>query len=381
MASLGGVRDRARHYGRLAMERYWAARRRRPGFDHLVRAYERYADQRGTQLAAAVTYYAFLSFFPLVAIAFAAVGYLAAFEAPARAYLEQAITGALPGIAPGLGVDQIAGARTGAGIFGAVGLVYVGLAGISAVREALHQIWLKHPSDGPNVVWAKVQDVAIMLAVGVAMLASVALTGTAQAATRWLLSWVHLEGSLAAVAATRLLGPLIAIAVSMLVFLLLFGRLSGTRRPLRLLWRGALLAAVAFEVLKAAGALLISGTLGNPVYASFAVLVGLLVWINIVMRVVLFCAAWTATWLPVPPPYQGTVPVPLVTGRAAAEPVHPAAHPGVEREAPSGGRGAALLRGIGAAARRAALPSALAGAVGYAVWARRRSLRHGRSAR
>ncbi|MFC4565824.1 YihY/virulence factor BrkB family protein [Nocardiopsis mangrovi] len=379
MASFGGAKDRARHYGRMAMERYWAARRRRPGFDHLVRAYERYADQRGTQLAAAVTYYAFLSFFPLVVLAFAAVGYLAAFEEPARAYLQQALTDLLPGIAAELRVDQIARARAGAGIVGVVGLAYTGLSAIAAVREALHQIWLKHSSDGPNPVLAKAQDIVFMLVLGFAMLTSVALTGVAQAATRWSLSWIHLEGSLAAVAATRLLGLVIAIGVSLLVFLLLFGRLSGTRRPWRLLWRGALLAAVCFEVLKAAGALLISGILDDPVYASFAVLVGLLFWINIVMRVVLLCAAWTATWLAVPPPYQGPVPVPMTVARRSAEAVHPVARSAAVPREPEGA-GAALRR-IRSAARRAALPSVVAGVVGFAVWARRRSVRHGRSAR
>ncbi|WP_067968667.1 YihY/virulence factor BrkB family protein [Nocardiopsis trehalosi] len=378
MASLTGTaRDRARHYGHLAMEAYWAARRRRPGFDHAVRAYERYADRRGDQLAAAVTYYAFLSFFPLVAIAFAAIGYLAAFEAAARAYLERAIAELLPGIAAGLPVEQIADARIGAGIIGVVGLVYSGLGAVAAMREALHQIWLKNVADGPNIVVAKLLDTLVMVVLGAAVLASVALTSVAQAATRWLLGWVGWADSLAAVAATRVLGAAIALAVSMLVFLVLFSRLSGTRRPWRLLWRGALLAAVGFEVLKALGALLISGTLGNPVYASFAVLVGLLVWINIVLRTVLFCAAWTATWLPVPPPYQGTVPVPMPIGPSAAEPVRAAIRTDRGPGGPLPGRPAARRGPRPTRAdrlRRAAAPAAAAAAAGagIALWLRRR---------
>ncbi|GAA3760632.1 membrane protein [Spinactinospora alkalitolerans] len=367
MAPLAGrTKDRLRHYGNVAMETYWALRRRRPGFDHLVRAYERYADRRGDQLAASVTYFAFLSFFPLLALAFSALGYVAAFNLEARGHLEQAINETLPGFAAQLPLDEIARARTGAGVIGLLGLLYTGLGSIAALREALHVMWLKNTADGPNFVVAKLLDTVVVIVLGLALLGSVALTGVAQTATGWLLSWVGLDGSVAAALATRLLGLVIAVGVDVAVFTVLFGRLSGTERPWRLLWRGALLAAVGFEVLKAAGALLIGSTLSNPVYASFAVLVGLLVWINIVLRFVLFAAAWTATWLSVPPPYHGTVPMSVPVATASAEPVRPAGRP-VWRP-----RSGARLDRLRAAARRTALPLTLGlGAAALAVWVRR----------
>jgi membrane protein len=48
-------------------------------------------------------------------------------------------------------------------------------------------------------------------------------------------------------------------------------------------------------VLKRVGALYIERTTENPLYGSFAVIVGLLVWINIVSRMLLIVAAWTVT--------------------------------------------------------------------------------------
>ena len=80
-----------------------------------------------------------------------------------------------------------------------------------------------------------------------------------------------------------------------MIFLVLFTRLSGTCAPWRRIARGALFGAVGFEILKQVATLLIGRTTQNPVYASFAVLVGLMVWINIVSRFALFVAAWTAT--------------------------------------------------------------------------------------
>ncbi|WP_026124583.1 MULTISPECIES: YihY/virulence factor BrkB family protein [Nocardiopsis] len=382
----GRVAERAKDLFRRGMDAYWAMRRRRPWFDHAVRAAERYTDQDGSRLAASVTYFGFLSFFPLIALAFAVVGYVAEFSPDARDYLETAIGDLLPGLAAELPIDQVAQARTGASVVGLLGLLYTGLGAVGQLRAALHRIWLKNPSEGPNVVLAKLQDLAVMVVLGTALLASVALTSVSQAATRWVLAWVELDGSVAAVAATRLLAVAIAVAADTLIFLVLFSRLSGTRRPWRMLWRGALLAAAAFEVLKAAGALLIASTLNNPVYASFAVLVGLLVWMNIVLRAVLFAAAWTATWLPVPPPYQGAVPLDLPVGLVPGAPGRSAVRPA------DGARAAAVLparptaegrarsrvltrRWLLRRRLRALAPAAGAAAAGAALWAVFRILR------
>lgn len=93
----------------------------------------------------------------------------------------------------------------------------------------------------------------------------------------------------------RLLSLTCAIFFDTVVFLVLFTRLSGTRAPWRRIIRGAVFGAVGFEVLKQIAALLLGRTTGNPVYGTFAVLVGLMVWINVASRFALFVAAWTAT--------------------------------------------------------------------------------------
>lgn len=384
MSVMTAVKDRARRARYWAMEAYWSVRRRRPVADHAVRAFERYTGTQGNRLAASVTYYAFLSFFPLLALAFAAVGYAAAVEPDARDYLDQAIREALPGVAAGLPIGEIADARTGAGVVGLLGLLYAGVGAVGAVREALHRIWLNDVADGPNFAVAKLLDIAVMAVLGLCLLGSVALTSVVQAATSVVLGFLDLEESLVAVATTRTLGLVIAVAVDTVIFLVAFSRLSGTRRPLRLLWQGALMAAIGFEVLKAAAALLISGTLSNPVYASFAVVVGLLVWINLVMRMLLLCAAWTATWLPVPPPYQGAVPSGLPIGLSDEEPPRATvrenlgtsvaslpARPTAEQERRSIRLG--RLRRARSALRRFGPPAALAGAAaGALMWLRRR---------
>ena len=86
-----------------------------------------------------------------------------------------------------------------------------------------------------------------------------------------------------------------AIGVDLALFLFLFTRLPKVASPFRKITRGALLAALGFEVLKTTGSLLVKAATHNPVYGTFAVVVGLLIWLNYLSRFTLFVAAWTVT--------------------------------------------------------------------------------------
>jgi hypothetical protein len=58
-------------------ERLAELRRRRPLIDHAVRTQEHYGEVKAGQQAGAVTYFGFLSFFPILALAFFVVGWVA----------------------------------------------------------------------------------------------------------------------------------------------------------------------------------------------------------------------------------------------------------------------------------------------------------------
>ena len=51
-------------------------RRRYHWLDHLLRANDRNTEVYGSRLAGAITYFAFLSLFPMIAVAFAVLGYV-----------------------------------------------------------------------------------------------------------------------------------------------------------------------------------------------------------------------------------------------------------------------------------------------------------------
>lgn len=273
-------------------------RRKSPQLDHVVRAWQRYSKDQGGQLAAAVTYFGFLSFFPLLALAFSILGYVVAHDPSLRVDVEQSLQQALPGlIGHGSGqidVDKIAAAKAGAGILGLVGLLYTGLGWVDALRTALRQMW-HQDTNGGNVVVKKLWDVGILVGLGLALFASVLLSSGATTATNSVLDWLGLSGSLFAKVLVKVLLPLLAIAADVAVFTWLYTRLAKSSEPTGRVLRGALLMAVLFEALKQVGAFYLHGTTTNALYGTFAAVVGLLVWINIVSRLLLLCAAWIVT--------------------------------------------------------------------------------------
>jgi inner membrane protein YhjD len=263
-------------------------------FDHLGRAYDRYREQRGDRLAAALSFYGFLSFFPLVALGFAVMGYAVAISPDARLAVAKAIDQLVPELSHRLPVDQIAAAKTGASVFALVGLVWSGLGWIGVWRESIRTIWQADTEDG-NTVVNRLRDLGVLCLLGLALLASVILSSLASATTHAVLGWVGLADVPGAGSLLRVVAVSVAVAADGLIFFVLFSMLSGTRASSRQLLRGCLFGAVGFEVLKLAGAFLVVHTMRNPVYASFAVIAGLVVWINLSSRFILFAAAWTAT--------------------------------------------------------------------------------------
>jgi len=270
------------------------ARARWRTVDHLGRAYVRYRDQRGDRLAAALSFYGFLSFFPLVALAFAITGYAVAISPHAREAVAKAIDQIVPELAQRLPVNEIASAKAGASVFALVGLAWSGLGWIGVWRESLRTIWQGAGDDG-NMVVNRVRDLGVLCLLGLALLASVVLSSAVSSSTHAVLGWVGLADVPGAGTVLRLAALSVAVVADGLIFLILFTTLAGTKASWRQLLRGCLFGAVGFEVLKLGGALLVGHTMHNPVYASFAVIVGLLVWINLSSRFILFTAAWTAT--------------------------------------------------------------------------------------
>ncbi|MFC4784260.1 YihY/virulence factor BrkB family protein [Nocardioides sp. MAHUQ-72] len=274
-----------------------AVRARRPLVDHAVRTQEHYGAVKAAQQAGAVTYFGFLSFFPILALSFFVVGWIAKVYDGARGDLRRALNSVMPGLV-GTGDNQvqihdIEAAAATLGAVGAVILLYSGLGWLAAMRDALVVVFEVPAREQPSFLLGKLRDLATLALIGLILLLSVAVAGLVGGFSQDLLEWVGLGSELDWL--VKLLTVVLGFAANMLLFFTMFVLLAEPRTPRRSLWSGALLGAVAFEALKQVSGLLIRSAQGNPAFQAFGIALIVLVWINYFSRVVLYAAAWAHT--------------------------------------------------------------------------------------
>jgi membrane protein len=260
--------------------------------DRVKRAAGWYGDRQGSTLAAAVTYFAFLSFFPLLALGFAAVGVIARVFPEADGALGPAVNSLLPGmIGDGRGQLSLDDMRTLAGPVAGVGLaavVYSGLGWISQMRLALTSMFdVPEPETDAfggrlkAYLLGKGRDVIALAAVGGILLLSVAVSSAVVGIFGGWLSEIASAG--------------VGVLANAVLFHALFRLLVEPDLRPKALWSGALLGAAAFEALKQLSRVLLASTAHQPAFQAFGIALILLVWIYYFSRVVMFAAAWSAT--------------------------------------------------------------------------------------
>ncbi|WP_245657692.1 YihY/virulence factor BrkB family protein [Herbidospora mongoliensis] len=297
--------DVVKAWGRAKTE---SARIRFRWVDHLIRTIHRYQVLHGDRLAGAVTYFAFLSFFPIIALSFAVFGYVVTFRPDALQTLNQAINDQLPGLADKLDLSYLAEARSAATIIGLIGLLYSGLGAVDTLRTALRDMWMSR-RPAVNFFVGKGYDLVALVLIGLAMILSVVVSAAASGATSTVAGWLGFGASWLVSAGLVVVGIVAALAADTLVFLVMFWWLARPAQPFKIVLRGSLVGAVLFGVLKQSATLLLSHTLSNnTLYGAFTVMIGLLLWINLSARVIFYSAAWTATATLGPPPEPSPAP-------------------------------------------------------------------------
>ncbi len=280
-----------------AKHRIEAARERWSVLDHLVRTFQHYGSVNGSALAAAVTYFAFLSFFPIVALAFAVVGFISGAYPNAQRDLVTAINDVLPGIIGNgkgqLSIDTLKGSVPGIVSIGLLVALYSGLGWLSGMRAALVAIFEEPDKERPNFVWGKLRDTLALVTLGTVLLLSVAVSGVATKLAAPILEFLELGEGVEPV--VWIIGLALGLATSSLLFFAFFRVLAAPNVPTRSLWSGALLGALAFEVLKQLSTYLLASTKQQPAAQAFGIALILVVWMNYFSRVVVLSAAWAHT--------------------------------------------------------------------------------------
>jgi membrane protein len=171
-------------------------------------------------------------------------------------------------------------------------LIYSASMSMAALRTAVRAVF-GASAIPQNVFVGKARELAGVAGVAVAVLLSAVLTLAVTSLADLLL------GALGWGDATRVVGRVLGIAVALVVdagmFVLVLRVLAGLHPPRRDVLSGAVLAGVGMGAVRLLGTSVVAGSADrNALLASFTVLVTLLVWINLLARIVLLAAAWTA---------------------------------------------------------------------------------------
>ncbi|HEY5248080.1 MAG TPA: YihY/virulence factor BrkB family protein [Dermatophilaceae bacterium] len=265
----------------------------RPG-----RAWKRYAEAPGNILAAGVGYFAFFSIFPAAALALSVFGFvLQGHPLLLNTVLDQ-LSAYLPGLVQDTGHPKglIAPAAprtiplTITGLVAFVALVLSGLGWLGAVRAGVRAVF-GMSSSGGNLIRNTMRDLGVLFTLGLGIALVAVLTGAVGVAADWVAQGIGMAGEGWVLI---LAGLAVSVPADTALMIVLLRVVSGVSLPWRDLLRGALVGGVGFSLLKISGAALLPRLTANPLFASFAIVVGLLIWLNLIARLTLFSAAWAA---------------------------------------------------------------------------------------
>ncbi|MGW2600671.1 YihY/virulence factor BrkB family protein [Streptomyces klenkii] len=256
---------------------------------HAWRSYETLDRVKWTRLAAAITFTSFVALFPLLTVG-AAIGAAVLSEERMRE-LERRLAEQVPGISGQLDLSSLVDNAGTVGVVAGALLLFTGIGWIGSLRECLRVVWEKEESPG-NPVLLRLKDGALLLGLGGVALLSLACSVFASAAVDWVVGQAGLQdiGGLLTAA-----GFCIAVLADFLLMLYVLSRLPDVQPPVRRLVVGALIGAIGLEVLKLLLGGYLRGVAAKSMYGAFGTPIALLLWINFMAKLVLFCAAWTAT--------------------------------------------------------------------------------------
>ena len=260
--------------------------------DHLQRRHPRasfplaviykYVDDQGGYLAALITYYGFLSLFPLLLLLSSALGFALRGDPNLQHRVLNSALAQFPVIGRDLGTPGHVGGR-GVGLtVGIVGSLYGGLGVAQAGQNAMNTAWAVPRNNRPNPIKARGRSLLLLATVGLGVLATTVVSGLGSSAGSFGASLgVGLQVGLTAT----------SVVVNIALFLVAFKIATALDGRWRDLLPGAAAAAVGWQVLQSLGGAYVGHVVkhASATNAVFALVLGLIAWIYLGAVVVMLC--------------------------------------------------------------------------------------------
>jgi membrane protein len=245
-----------------------------------------------SQLAAAMTFISFIALFPLLTVAAAIAA--ATLSTDQQHELQDKIAEQVPGISDQLNIGSLVDNAGTIGLIAGAVLLFTGIGWVGSMRECLRAVW-ELPDRDENPLLRKLIDAGVLIGLGGAVLATIAVSTVASALVGWINDQLGIaQGGWGGIL-LRIAAFAVAVLADFLLLLYVLTLLPGVEPTRRRLFVAALIGAVGFELLKLLLSGYIQGVAAKSMYGAFGVPVALLLWMNFTSKLVLFCAAWTAT--------------------------------------------------------------------------------------
>jgi len=252
-------------------QRFDEFQRRHPAAGFPLAVLYKFFDDQGVYLAALITYYGFLSLFPLLLLLASVLGFVLQGNAELKQRILESTLSQFPVIRDELGPSGLQGS-TFAVVAGGAIAVYGALGIAQAVQNAMNVAWAVPRHRRPNPVKARLRSLTLVGIAGIPVVATTVLAA--------------LGGSADAYGAdlgsgTSVLLTLASTLLNVAVFVTAFRVATARRLRKRDVLLGAILAAVVWQLLQLFGTAYIGSVVkdSGTTYGVFALVLGLLAWI------------------------------------------------------------------------------------------------------
>jgi len=269
-----------------------------------VRVWNHFGERNGQVLAAGMSYQALFAVFAGVYVGFSIAGIWLIGQRETFESLLAVVNTTIPGLIGDDGVIQpsdvaaasaaSAGFLTWTGIIALIGLIMTATGWISFARLSVRVVFgLKKETRNFAILLAL--DLLVALALGVLLIVAAVLSVVSTAALDSVFGLFGVStAGLGYTLLARGLGLLIVLVINTATLVLMFRFLSRATVGWRALLGGSVLGGVGLLVLQLGSSLLVGGAASNPLLASFAVLIGLLLFFRLTNMVILVAASWIA---------------------------------------------------------------------------------------
>jgi membrane protein len=256
--------------------------RRHPSWGFPIAVVYKFFEDQGPYLAALITYYGFVSLVPLLLLLNTVLNFVLHSDPALRERVVNSALGQFPVIGNQLRDPGIGGNGFGL-IVGILGTLYGGLGVGQALQNAMNTTWMVPRNSRPNPFKARARSLSLLFVLAVSVVGTTALSAIGASK--------HAFGTTIGTGLTvALVG--VSVLVNAAIFVLAFTVATARRVSIGQVIPGALLAAVAWQLLQSFGATYVQHVVAraSAVNSVFALVLGLLAWIYLEAAVVVIGA-------------------------------------------------------------------------------------------